>query len=119
MDCVNKNIAGRPRKEWVEENKEHLKEYKRLHYIKNKEVISKKHKEYREKNKEQLREKKYKYTLEHKEDKKKYDKLRFQKMKEQLKDKYKCEKCNYNTYSKQNYMNHLKTQKHKIQDESV
>lgn len=49
-DCVNKNIAGRTRKEWEEDNKEARKEY---------------HKDYREKNKEAIAEKKNeKFTCE-------------------------------------------------------
>ena len=60
-NCVNKFIAGRTYKEWVEDNKEHRLEYQKLYnkeYSKNnKEKLLEYHKEYRENNKEKILEK--------------------------------------------------------------
>jgi hypothetical protein len=63
--CVNKNIAGRTKKQYYEDNKEHISEYQKeynetnkekiIEYRKtNKEYLSTKNKEYREQNKLKL-----------------------------------------------------------------
>ena len=67
MECVNKYIAGRSQKQWVEDNKEHranylknyaeehrehLVEYKKKYTETNKEAILKKKREWREANKD-------------------------------------------------------------------
>jgi hypothetical protein len=56
--CVNKNIAGRTRQEYYEDNKEAFAKKAKAYYEANKETISKQEKEYREKNKK-LRSEKY------------------------------------------------------------
>ena len=63
LDCVNKCIAGRSRKEWFEDNPEYMKkwwkdnpEYLKEYTQKNKEQLLKNHKRYREKNKEEIEE---------------------------------------------------------------
>ena len=61
MDCVNRCVAGRTRKEYLDDNKEKIKEYVEA----NKEKINEYHKEYdkiyrhknKEKNKERMNEK--------------------------------------------------------------
>jgi len=59
--CVNKQIAGRITTEWLEDNKEYIKEYQKIYHKKynedNKEVIAEKNKEYYENNREKLKEK--------------------------------------------------------------
>jgi hypothetical protein len=42
MKCINKNIAGRTKKEYNINNKEIIKEYKHKYYINNKEIINEK-----------------------------------------------------------------------------
>lgn len=51
-NCVNKKIEGRTRKEWIEDNKEQIKQKKKEYREKNKEQIKQQKKEYYEKNKE-------------------------------------------------------------------
>ena len=82
LSCINKNIAGRTQKEYIEDNKDKIKDYyqnnkelinekareryednkekvnerRKDYYKKNKELINEKHREYRENNKEKQRE---------------------------------------------------------------
>jgi len=48
MDCVNKLVAGRTKKEWGEDNKEHIAEQRKKYKEANKEEIAEKAKKYRE-----------------------------------------------------------------------
>ena len=57
MECINKYVAGRTKKEWCEDNKEHLKEYHKEYYEDNKDQILKQKKEYREHNKDKINQK--------------------------------------------------------------
>jgi hypothetical protein len=63
LECVNKHIAGRTRKEWVEDNKEKRTERHKEYYEKNKEKI----KEYSEDNREKIKEYKKQYHEKNKE----------------------------------------------------
>lgn len=62
MECVNKNVAGRTKKEWYDDNKDQLLKQAKEYYEDNKEKLKKYKKEYskqyREQNKEKIREKK-------------------------------------------------------------
>lgn len=108
MECVNKNIPTRTKKEYRNDNKEKLKAY----YIKyrenhkekikqykkqNKEKITLKRKENEEKNKEQIKEKRRKYRIENIEKISKQQKLRYDKNRtkilEQRKEKVVCPMC--------------------------
>jgi hypothetical protein len=64
--CKNKNG-----KKWVEENKEYIKQYRKIRYNKNKEKINKRNKEYgvsyRVKNKNKIKERKHIFYLNNKE----------------------------------------------------
>ena len=68
-NCVNKQVAGRTRKEYREDNLTNLKEYKKDYYETNKDMILQKGREYRKKVYEQdieesrrkAREKYYRY----------------------------------------------------------
>jgi hypothetical protein len=51
-ECVNKQIAGRTRKERIKSNKETMKEYMKIYYESNKETIKEHMKTYRKSNKE-------------------------------------------------------------------
>jgi len=54
-NCVNKHIAGRTIKEWVEDNKKHLKEYHCEYHAANKEQRNAKMREYHAANKETIK----------------------------------------------------------------
>jgi len=118
MDCVNKYVAGRSKKEYDEEHKEQIKKYREEH----KEQIKEYKKKYREEHKEQIKEYKKKYNEENKEEIKEYQKEYHEEHKEQIKEwkkkyneahknDFKCEVCNYSG-SKTHYNRHLKSQKH-------
>jgi len=61
-NCVNKLIAGRTQKEYLEDNKEVLKEKTKKYREENNELLKEKAKKYRDQNKEKMKEynKKYK-----------------------------------------------------------
>ena len=72
LNCVNKNIPGRTRKEWCEDNKEKIKQYrkdnidkiaekKKEYYENNKDKINEKKKEWCENNKDKIKEAKKQY----------------------------------------------------------
>ena len=54
--CVNKNIAGRTKKEYHQDNKAYYKEYKKEYYENNKEKAKERKKEYALKNNEKIKE---------------------------------------------------------------
>tara|TARA_R110000782_G_C14627757_1_gene394055 strand:- start:31 stop:579 length:549 start_codon:yes stop_codon:yes gene_type:complete len=74
--CVNKNIPGRTLKEWCQDNKEKIKEYKKKYSQDNKEKISEKRKQYGQDNKQHLKQYRQQYQQDNKEiiseNKKKY-----------------------------------------------
>jgi hypothetical protein len=136
MDCVNKVVVGRTKKEYreenkeviaekrkeyreankekikeyYEENKEKIKEYQKEYYEENKEKIKEYRKEYREENKEVIAEKGREYREANKEviaeKKKKYHEAN----KEKLKEKYTCE-CG-SVLRKNEKSRHERTKKH-------
>jgi hypothetical protein len=86
---LNKCVAGRTRKEYIEANKEHLKN-KRKEYIEaNKEHIKNKQKEYVEANKEHLKNKQKEYVEANKEHLKNKQKEYVEANKEHIKNKRK------------------------------
>ena len=86
--CINKFVPGRTAKEYREQNKDKIKEYKKEYREQNKEYFKEYRKEYREQNKEYFKE----YR------------------KEYLKQKYTCE-CG-GSYNMSNRAKHIKTNKH-------
>ena len=84
-NCVNKNIAGRTHKEYIEDNKEHIakwqKEYGKQWYLKNKEYITKLQKEYQIKHKEHIKNVMKEYNIKHK------DAIKIKKREYQIKHK--------------------------------
>jgi len=66
LNCVNRCISGRTNKEWIEDNKEHLKEQTKIYREKNKDIINEKQKYYREGNKELMKDKRRIYNEENK-----------------------------------------------------
>ena len=91
-NCVNRNIAGRTKKEWREQNKEQIKEQKKEYYENNKEHIKKYKKEYNETNKDTI-----------KEQNKEYYEINKDKFKEYHKEYYIQNKKQLNEYRKQYY----------------
>lgn len=86
-ECINKNIAGRNKKEWLEDNKEHVIEYqskykenneekiknqKKEHYQLNKYIIKQKSMNYLNKNREEINRKRRESRKLKKEEIKKY-----------------------------------------------
>jgi hypothetical protein len=65
--CINKNIAGRTKKEYYEQNKEEILENNKEYQQKNKQELAEKSKEYRKQNKEQIAEKSKEYQQQNKE----------------------------------------------------
>ena len=72
---LNKNVAGRTRKEYMEDNYEHLKEVSKIWHENNKEHMKERNKSYYENHKEHIKEVSNKYIEEHKEWKLEYDRL--------------------------------------------
>ena len=88
-NCVNMRIEGRTVQQWHEDNKEHIKNYKKEYYIDNKEQILIKTKQYHEEHREHMNQKKKEYYEEHKEHMDKYYKQWREDNKEDLKKKHK------------------------------
>jgi hypothetical protein len=99
LDCVNKHIPGRTKKEYLKENKEKIKEKQKEYYEKNKEKFSKTSKQYREEHKEELAKKKKEWRQNNKE-----------KILEKEKIKITCD-CG-STVAKSKISRHVKTKKH-------
>jgi hypothetical protein len=95
MDCINKIVAGRTRKEWNHDNKDKINEQNKEWRQNNKEIINEYSKEYRQNNK-------------HK--KKEYNEEYYNLNKDKLYQKYDC-KCG-GKYTHQHKSRHLKTKKH-------
>jgi hypothetical protein len=83
--CLNKQIAGRTKKEWNEDNKEKITKQTKEYYEDNKEKILESAKEYRENNKEHIAQHKKEYYLNNKERVTEYNKEYYLKKKEKNK----------------------------------
>jgi hypothetical protein len=66
-NCINKNIAGRTKQIWCEENKQYIKIQQKDYYEQNKEQINEQHKKYYEQNKEHIKEQTKEYRQRKKE----------------------------------------------------
>lgn len=66
LDCVNKRIPTRTDKEYCEDNKEKIAEYKKKYYQDNKEIIEEYYKQYNQDNKEKIAEQKKQYWQDNK-----------------------------------------------------
>jgi hypothetical protein len=82
LECVNKQIAGRTKKEYHENNKEKINEYYKEYREANKEYFKEYNKEYRENNKEYFKE----YNKEYREDNREYHKEYYEINKEKFKE---------------------------------
>ena len=67
MATLNKRIETRTDKEWREDNKEYIQEWKKQHYENNKDEINKKSKQYREENKDKIKQRSKNYYEQNKE----------------------------------------------------
>ena len=113
-ECINKTIPHRTRKEWREENKEKIIEYKKEYYEDNKEKINKKTNEYYKNNKEKIVEQKKTFYENNKEKqlqiKKKYYEDNKEVINKQRKEQVLCE-CGILT-SKNHISRHRKSKRH-------
>lgn len=106
LDCVNKHIPGRTGKQYREDNKEEIKEWRKKHYGENRDAILEQNKkwyeenkekrleyqkEWREANKEALLEKAKQYYEENKQEVLEKAKKYYDENKEKKKQKYTCE----------------------------
>jgi hypothetical protein len=117
LDCVNKYIAGRTKKEYNEDNKEDIFIKKKQYREDNKEKISIKKKEYRKNNKEKFKQTDKKYYEDNKEKSKQYYQDNKEKMLIKSKQYYQdnsekitCE-CG-SIIAKYNLKRHKKSKKH-------
>ncbi len=62
MNCINKAIPGRTAKEYREDNKEKIKEKRKIYVSENRSITQEKQKLYREKNREKIKEKRKIYV---------------------------------------------------------
>jgi len=106
MQCVNKFIPTRTRKEYLQFNKEYTKQKLKEYQEKNKEQIKQKSKEYREKNKDQINQK-------HKEYREKNNEV----LKEKAHQKFDCE-CG-GKYQRSTKARHIKSNKHQAYLSSI
>lgn len=121
LKSVNICISGRSRKEWFNDNKEHIKQYQlkyreknkdklkkqeKLKYIKNKEKIKKRVNEYYHNNKDKRKE----YLKKNKDKIKEYKKQYRLKNKDKLTEKFECD-CG-GTYTTEHKTEHIKSKKH-------
>jgi hypothetical protein len=113
-NCVNKHIPTRTGKEYREQNKEQIKEKKKIYAEQNKEKLKELHKEYYETNKEDLKEKMQEYYEANKEKiqayKKEYRKANIEKIKEKAQNMITCNCGAKLTFG--NRLRHQKTKKH-------
>jgi len=109
-ECVNKNIAGRTKKEWCEENKEKIAERTKKWRKDNKQQIIIKEKQFYDNNKTKILEQKKQYHLNNKEKITERKKQYYNNNKVKIKQKYTCE-CG-KTLRKDGKKNHEKTTKH-------
>ena len=99
MDCVNKEIAGRTKKEYYQDNKNKIKESIKVNRKNNKEYYDEYNKEYRADNKDKIKIQKKEYYQNNK-----------YKIKDKKNIKYDCE-CG-GKYTHQHKSRHLKSKKH-------
>ena len=116
--CVNKRIAGRTKKEWCENNKDKIKEYRKKNKDKiakkqkewnenNKDKIAKIEKKYREKNKDKIAKKDKEYREKNKDKIAKRHKEYREKNKDKLAAKTPCPHCG-NIMRKSNITRHIR-----------
>ena len=103
MATLNKRVEGRTIKEWKEDNKEYMKEWKKKYYQEHKEETKARVKKYREDNPELIKQQKNDYYIKHREE-------LIQKNQERGQVKFICECCG--KYTKQHQQEHNRSKKH-------
>jgi hypothetical protein len=73
IECINRNIAGRTKQQYYQDNKEHHNNRSKEHYNENKEYYSNLSKQYHKNNKEYLNEKSRRYHVENRDTIKAYN----------------------------------------------
>lgn len=95
LKCVNKNIPGRTQKQYVQDNKDKIKEYQQQYNEVNKEKISEQMKQYRENHKDEIKNVKKQLYNKNKDKIKvymtKYNQDNKEKIKERDKQPFNCE----------------------------
>jgi hypothetical protein len=86
LECVNKQIPDRTQKEWIEDNKEKIKEQKKQYNEANKEKFKEINKKYREENKEYFKDKRKEWCEKNKDYYKQYSKEYNLNKKEEIKE---------------------------------
>jgi len=112
MECVNKVIPGRKRKEWRKDNRDKIKQQNKQYKIDNKHNIKQYGKQYYETNKNKIKEKYETNKKLIKEKRKQYYENNKKLIKEKRSEKYICI-CGI-TLTKNNFSRHNKSMKHKM-----
>ena len=112
--CVNKQIAGRTKKEWYEYHKEELKIKNKQYYENHKEEIKIKQKKYCDDHNEEIKIKRKQYYEDHKKEIKKYNNQYQEKHKEiyNEKRKIKITCCCGSVVRKSDIRRHERSEKH-------
>lgn len=114
IDCVNKLIAGRSKKQYRQDNREKLRETNKQYYENNKEKVRERHKKYYENNKEKVREYGKQYREDNREKERERSKKYYENNREKIKTKASikitCE-CS-STIRKDSLARHRRTKKH-------
>lgn len=95
IGSINKNIAGRTKKEWYDDNKVNILENKKTYYNENKVNILEKTKKYRDENRDKIREQ---------------NKIHEVKRRDYLKEKVECENCK-SIVSRHHLLTHTRSNK--------
>jgi hypothetical protein len=109
--CVNKNVSGRTKKEYYEDNKEDTRHYFKQYREQNRDKQSEYMKQYNKDNRDTLRDKKKEYRENNKDKIREQRKQYYEENKEKLSDPHICE-CG-GSYSHGHVKKHLRTLKHK------
>jgi len=113
-DCVNKVIPCRTKKEWAQDNKEHVLEHQREYHKANKDKIKQQTQEYYQSNKDKIKQRVQEYNTNNidkiKEQQTKYRTNNKDKIKAHANEKIVCE-CGCEI-TRSNFAPHKKTQKH-------
>ena len=119
LGTLNMTIAGRCRKQWNEEHKEHLKALKQQSYIEHKEERKEQHKKYKEEHREDILQKQRDYYKNNLDKRKTYLEENDDIIKAKYKDYYEkkkheikeCETCGH-SYSRVRQSKHFNSKKH-------
>ena len=110
IDCVNRCIAGRTQREWIEQNSERVKKIKTKYYENNKDVCKERARKHREDNPEHSRRVKQEYREKNHEILKQKQHERYERNKEDRLEQVECPLCG-STVHKCGMRRHQKTKK--------